>query len=210
MEEGQAVRLQQSQDLDQVTVVTDREQCQSMHPDASHGQHSGSSLDQNVKQNINTCVVALTDSPTAEANERDVSVELQGGSSIAYRQTTDANSTNILPPPYNSAMVGAPMPVSSAVPPFNMGAQSLPIQMGAQNFAYQHTEVVTAITVINPPPVQVIQRPVNDDVVSSEEESGFCFWCGLCLGVTWDCICCLCKCLCCIIVCLLSALAGDE
>ena len=96
------VNLQQSQDLQQLTY---REQCQKMDSDASHGQDSGSSLNQNAKQNINICVVALPDSPTAKTNEQDVSVELQGSSSIAYGQKTDANSTNILPPLYNSAIL---------------------------------------------------------------------------------------------------------
>ena len=210
---GANVSLEQSQDLEQ---ITDREQCQNMDPNASYGQDSGSSLDQNFEQNINTCGVASPDSPTAESETNEqvarqvVSEEtLQGGSSIAYGQTTDANSANILPPPYAPAMVGDQMPVSSAVVPMNMGGQSLPIQMGAPNLGYQHTETVTAITVINPSAVQVTENPVHD-VMPSEEERGFCFWCCLCLNLTWDCLCCLCKCLCCIISCLLPKSFGNN
>eukprot|EP00112_Aurelia_sp_Birch-Aquarium-sp1_P012873 Seg2713.8 transcript_id=Seg2713.8/GoldUCD/mRNA.D3Y31 product="hypothetical protein" protein_id=Seg2713.8/GoldUCD/D3Y31 len=211
---GKNVSPEQSQDLEQ---TTNEEQCQNMGQNASYSQDSdvsqnveqstGSCLDQNVEQNINACVIALPEAPSA-GNLQQIGNEetLQGRPFTAYGQTTDVNSAYILPPSYDAAMVEGQVPVSSAVVPIDMHSQSLPIEMGAQNLAYQHTEAVE-IAVITPSAVEVVTvgNPDGDGLSltpSEEEELGCCMLCCLCLRLAWDCFCCLWECLSCIMECL--------
>ena len=128
------------------------------------------------------------------------------------------NSTNITPPSYDAAMVEGRMPISIAVAPINMESESLPVQIGAPNLAYQHTEVHTTVTVINPAPLQVVTvgNPDGGEASSTpteEEGKALKYFC-CCLEWTWKIIVivfgCLLATVCYIIACACSMLADDD